>query len=226
MARYTTTRDRVPERPDRRSGRKRRLAGALLGFLLAGTVTAGGAIALVTAIAYNSPGQAVTSGKISLALADNGAGFTTAVSGLLPTDTVNRFVDVTNSGTADATNLTLTVTAATSNKLVNDATNGLQIAIASCTGGTWTPGTNSCSGTVTPLVATTPLSGMTSTPQSVIPGTFAQGAVARLRVTLSLPNQSETTTNGVLPANSIQALTNTLTYTFTDTQRAGVTTSS
>ena len=221
MSRYTTTSDREP----RRRGRKRSLAGAVLGFLLAGTVTAGGAVALITAIAYNSPGQAVTSGKISLALADNGAGFTTAVSGLLPTDVVNRYVDVSNSGTADATNLTLTVTAASANKLVTDATNGLQIGIASCSG-TWTPGSGACSGAITTLVATTAVSAMTATPQSVISGTFAQGAVAHLRVTLSLPGQSETTTNGVLPANSIQALTNTLTYTFTDTQRAGVTTSS
>jgi hypothetical protein len=73
------------------------------------------------------------------------------------------------------------------------------------------------------VVAATPLSGLTGTTQTVVSGAFAQNAAQHLRVTLTLPAQSETTTNGVLPANSIQALSNTLTYTFAIGQRAGTT---
>jgi spore coat-associated protein N len=227
MSRYNTTLDRLSG-AHRRHGEHthgRRLLGMVVGFGLAMSVTATGAVALLNAIAYNDPGQAISSGKLSISLADNGAGFTQAISVLVPTDTVNRYVDVANNGTADGTDLTLTVRSATSNKLVNDATNGLQISIASCSG-TWTPSTaaTTCSGSVTRLVASTPLSGLMGTPQTVVSGAFVQGAVQHLRVTLILPAQSETTTNGVLPANSIQALTNTLTYTFALAQRVGTTT--
>src|SRR5215211_6917108 len=78
MARYTTTLDRASVAPPEQGGRTRgrRLLGMLLGLVLATAVTGGGAIALLTAIAYNSPGQSISSGKLSLSLADNGAGFT------------------------------------------------------------------------------------------------------------------------------------------------------
>jgi hypothetical protein len=226
MSRYTTTLDRLPvaEPPDERK-RGRRLAGMLLGFLLATAVTGGAAVALLTAVAYNNPGQTVSSGKLSLGLTDQGAGFTQAVTNLVPNDTVYRYVDVTNNGTADGTNLTLQIASSASNKLTTDTTNGLQLAIAACTGGTWNPTSGGCSGTITPLVASTPVSGVTGTPISVVSGTFSAGAIAHLRVSMSLPTQTEVTTNGTLPANSIQALSTTLTYTFTVTQRAGATTS-
>jgi hypothetical protein len=227
MSRYTTTLDRLPAAV-RRDGSKRgrKLAGMLLGFLLATSVTCGAAVALITAVASNTPGQAVSSGKLSLSLADNGAGFTQAVANLVPTDTVYRYVDVSNSGTADGTNLTLQIASSATNKLTTDTTNGLQLAIAACTGGIWTATTGACSGTITPLVASTPVSGVTGTPITVVSGAFPQGALAHLRVAMTLPAQTEVTTNGTLPANSIQSLSTTLTYTFTVTQRAGATTSS
>ena len=195
------------------------------GFGLAMTVTATGAIALLNAVASNGTGESVGSAKVSLALTDVGAGFSQAVAGLVPTDTVKRYVDVTNNGTADGLNLTLAVAAGTSNKLVNDATNGLQLTVSSCSG-SWTPATGACTGSITAVVAATPLATLTSTAQTVVSGTVAQGAVQHLQVVLTLPAQTETTTNGVLPANSIQSLSNTLTYTFAMAQRAGTTTSS
>ena len=226
MSRYSTTLDRGVRRAGASGSRRgRRLTGMVLGLVIATATTAGVATALLSAIAYNSPGQSVTSAKLSIALTDNGAGFTQSVSGILPADTVMRYVDVTNNGTADATNLTLAVASSASNKLTTDTTNGLQIAIASCSG-TWTPAGGACSGTITPLVASMPLSTLTGGGTTLVSSTFAQGEVARLRVTLSLPAQSETTTNGTLPANSIQNLSTTLTYTFAVTQRAGQTASS
>jgi hypothetical protein len=228
MSRTTTTtpaRSRGAHRPPRRRAGGRRFLGILAGFGLAMTVTATSAVALLNAVAYNGTGQPVTSAKLSLSLTDNGAGFTQAVSALVPTDTVNRFVDVTNNGTADGTNLVLGIAAGTTNKLVTDAVNGLQISIASCSGG-WTASTGACSGSTTSLVTSTPLSGLTGTTQTVVNGAFAQGAVQHLRVTLALPAQSETTVNGTPPANTIQGLSTTITYTFAIGQRAGVPTTS
>jgi hypothetical protein len=227
MSRSTTApvRPRGAHRPARRRTRGRSFFGILAGFGLAMTVTATSAVALLNAVAYNGTGQAVSSAKLSLSLADNVAGFAQPISAMVPTDTVHRYVDVTNNGTADGTNLTLTVVAGTANKLVTDAVNGLQISLTSCSG-SWTPSSGACSGTTTSLVAATPLSGLSGTTQTVVSGAFAQNAAQHLRVTLTLPAQTETTTNGVPPANSIQSLTNTLTYTFAIGQRAGTTSTS
>ena len=204
--------------------RRRSLAGMVLGFLIATSATGTLAYAVLNAIVFNSA-ESVTSAKLSLSLADNGVGFTQAVSGLLPGDTVHRYAVITNNGTADAVDLSMAVASSTANKLTTDAANGLHIAVAACSGGAWTPTTNVCSGTVVPLVASTPLAGFPSA-QSVVAGAYPAGAQSQLRVTLTLPDQVETTTNGTLPANSIQSLSTTLTYTFSVAQRAGTTTSS
>jgi hypothetical protein len=52
------------------------------------------------------------------------------------------------------------------------------------------------------------------------------GATTYLKIAISLPASSEVTTNGVLPGGTIQGLTSTITWTFTQTQRAGTTTNS
>ena len=43
---------------------------------------------------------------------------------------------------------------------------------------------------------------------------------------MTLPDQSETTTNGTLPAGTIQGLSASLTYTFAETQRDATTSNS
>ena len=45
-------------------------------------------------------------------------------------------------------------------------------------------------------------------------------------MTTTLPDQNETTTNGTLPGGTIQGLSTTLTFTFSETQRAATTTES
>jgi hypothetical protein len=219
-ARFTTTLDR--RLPFRGRSRRTRFAGILAGFLWAAVFTGTVAYAVITATA---PGTSVVStGKLSLTLTNSGVGFSTPVADLVPTDTVHRYVDLLT-GTAQGKDITLTVTSSASNKLTTDATNGLQLTVSSCSG-SWNAVSGVCTGTVSPLVATAPLSGLTGVTTTLVPGTIAAGTTAHLRVTLTLPNQTETTVNGTLPANSIQSLSTTLTYTFAMTQRDGVTSSS
>src|SRR4051795_13339093 len=58
-------------------------------------------------------------------------------SGVLPGDTVQRAVDLTNAGNSGLGTVSLTTTASPSSKLDTDAANGLQMTIDSCSGA-WT----------------------------------------------------------------------------------------
>jgi hypothetical protein len=220
MSRYTTTLDRSlpPERERRRRGRALAvLAGLLVAFIGTGTV----AYALLTAVATS--GQPVSSGTLSLTLASGSGsvGFSSAVGPMAPTDVVNRFVDVTNGGSLDGQNLTIAVAAATANKLSTDATNGLKVGVSVCSAA-WTVGSNTCSGTTTTPITSTPVATLGTAAQSLVAGAFPAGTVAHLRVTLTLPDQAETTLNGVPQTTpTIQGLTNTLTWTFQVQQRPG-----
>jgi spore coat-associated protein N len=197
-------------------------AAAVVGLAL----TIGGAFALLNATAFNTTAQTISSGTLKLVLADNGAGFTTAITTMAPTDVVNRYVDVSNSGTLDGKALTLAATDATPTKLTTDLTNGLHVTITQCTGGTWTPGTGVCSGTTGALATGVALKTLSTTPSTLIAGAVAAGTAVHLQVSITLPDQVETTTNGVLPGTTIQGLSASITWTFNETQRTGTTTTS
>jgi hypothetical protein len=79
-----------------------------------------------------------------------------------------------------------------------------------------------CSGTTSPLLSATTLSGLAS-PASLIPGAIAVNAVQHLKVSVTLPDQAETTVNGALPAATVQNKSVSLTYTFAETQRSATT---
>ena len=57
--------------------------------------------ATLSAQAFNTTPTAVTAGKLSLIQADNGSGFTTAITKMAPGDTINRYVKYTNDGNLD-----------------------------------------------------------------------------------------------------------------------------
>jgi len=122
--------------------------------------------------------------------------------------------------------MTLSVTGAPSNALVNGsvAGEGLTVAATQCSVA-WTLATGACSGTTTPILATTSVSGL-AVPAALsnIPAMVATtGQVAHVRVSLGL-TATETSLNGVSPTPTIQGLSTTLTYTFTEVQRTGVAT--
>lgn len=226
--------------PSTGRGNRRTVAAAAFGIgVLA--LTGAGVYAGLNANATGS--QAVSSGTLKLTVANNGAGFSQAVANLAPGDVVNRFVDVTSGGTLDAQSLTLGAADSSPTKLTTDGTNGLHVTVSACTdsvtttGATWTtggvcqgslvgglPGQTS-PGTTTVVANNASLTSLISSPATLFASVPA-GAVEHLKMAVTLPDQNETTTNGTLPANSIQGLTANLTWTFNEAQRTATTTSS
>ena len=145
---------------------------------------------------------------------------TVNASGLVPTDTIQRGVDLSNTGTQNLVSLTLTVAATSSSLLDTDATNGLQMLIDRCTvawteagNGTTTPYTYTCSGSIQTVVLSAAVVGSNiSLSSQVTPAALTAGGTDHLRVTLTLPSTAP---------NTMQGLTSTLQYTFTGTQRNG-----
>ena len=204
---------------------KRRLVAAA-GIAVGGLVlTGGGVLAGLNATAFNTTAQTVGSGTLQLVLSNNGAGFTTAVNNLAPGDTVNRYVNLANSGTLDATALTLKVTdtTATNTKLTTDAGNGLNVTVSTCPTA-WSASAGTCASTAT-SVFSTPVATLKTT-ASTVAASVAAGGNAFLKVSLVLPDQNETTTNGTPPTSTIQGLSATLVFTFNEVQRAATTTNS
>lgn len=175
----------------------------------------------------------VDAGTLKLTLADAGAGFTQDISKIAPTDSVNRFVTLTNSGNLEgkALNVSIASTAGANGNtaLISDGagntTKALRISIASCSQA-WTVASNACGGTVKALLTETPLNAMSSAQTLDVGAIAADTGNVFLRITATLPDQTETTVNGVAPAVTVQGASASLAYTFTETQRdAQVTTS-
>jgi hypothetical protein len=172
--------------------------------------------------------ESVTSGTLNLTLSpDVGAGFSNFAGKMAPGDTDNVYVNLNNTGTlASAAGMTLGVTGLPANALTNGSVvgEGLNVTATQCSVA-WTLATGVCSGTPTPILATTVVSAMgAGVALSNIPALVAAtGQVAHVQVSLGLV-ATETSVNGVPPAATIQGLTTTLTYTFTEQQRTGVAT--
>jgi len=146
---------------------------------------------------------------------------------MAPGDTDNVYVNMNNTGTlASAAGMTLAVAGAPANALTNGAVagEGLTVTATQCSVA-WTLATGACSGTATTVLATTQVSALaTPTALSGIPALIAAtGQVAHVQVSLGLV-ATETSTNGVAPGSTVQGLSTTLTYTFTEQQRTGVAT--
>lgn len=194
------------------------------------SLTGAGVYAGLTATATGT--QNVTSGTLSLTLSATApsGGFGQAISNMAPGDQDNVYVKLTNGGTLAATGLTLGVTGTGSTPLTTDAVNGLAVAINGCSVA-WTvttlgtPGLANCGGLTTPLLASTPVATLTTTP-GTLAATMAVNASLFLQVNLTLPNQTENTLNGTPPVPTIQGQTTVLTYSFNEAQRtAQITTS-
>ena len=162
-----------------------------------------------------SQSQSISSGTVTIALGATGAAtnrLNIGASALAPGDTVQRSVDLTNSGTLDLASVTLTTTATTSSLLDTDATNGLQMVIDKCSQA-WTeagpPYTYTCGGTTSSVVASRAVIGSNLAMSNL--GATTAGATDHLRVTLTLPSGAP---------NTLQNQSSTISYAFTGTQRA------
>ncbi len=191
-----------------------------------GLLAAAGVYAGLSATATGA--ESVTSGTLNLTLSpDVGAGFSNFTGKMAPGDTDNVYVDLNNTGTlASAAGMTLAIAGAPVNALTSGAVvgEGLTVTATQCSVA-WTLATGVCSGTTTPILATTQVHSLaTPVALSNIPAlAAATGQVAHVQVSLGLV-ATETSVNGVAPAPTVQGLTTTLTYTFTEQQRAGIAT--
>lgn len=181
--------------------------------------------AALTATATNTSGGSISTGTLSLTLAPSSVsgitgGFTSAITGMAPGDTVNRYIDLTNGGTLDGATPTLQITDTPTTSLTTNATAGLQITISNCTVAWSSSGT--CSGTTSVVLASTPASTLKSGATAItLPSTLA-GSVSRLKISINLPSGNENVLNGVLPVGTVQGVTTALTWSFTITERAAV----
>jgi predicted ribosomally synthesized peptide with SipW-like signal peptide len=160
----------------------------------------------------------IASGTVTIGLGATGAGtnrLTVNASGLVPGDTIQRSVDLKNSGDQNVAAVTLTTSASPTSLLDTDATNGLQMVIDRCSvawteAGTAPAYTYTCSGTTSTVLASRAVLGSTLALSNLASTTA--GATDHLRVTLSLPSGT---------ANTFQGLSSTIQYSFIATQRAG-----
>ena len=187
------------------------------------TVASTSASASLDAIAQNDTAQSIASGFLSLTQEPGGAsvGFSSSFSDLAPGDTRYFYVNYIN-GTMPAENLTLSIAESNNNLLTRDGTKGLKVKIDECSVN-WVSG--ACSGSQTSRLSYTALSSMNTTINSNLFATVYSGSTPanftrRLKFTIILPDQTETTTNGVKPGSSIQGLSNGIFWTMRETQRA------
>jgi spore coat-associated protein N len=162
-----------------------------------------------------SVSQATSSGTVTLAgISTNGANnrLSIGASNIAAGDTIQRAVDVKNTGNITLASVTLTTTATTSSLLNTDTTNGLQMVIDKCsvawteTGGP--PYTYTCGGTTSSVLASTPVIGSNLTLSNL---TLTASTDNFLRVTLTLPSAAP---------NTLQNQSSVIQYSFTATQRA------
>ncbi len=211
-------------------------AGSLaLKVTIIGAAAVGGAglvasnvFAALTATATNTSGGSVTTGtlKLEYAAAGGSGGFATAIDAMGPGDTVNRYIDLTVSGTLDGETPTVQLSSVDSNTLVNDGVKGLQVAITACSVAWTQSGAGTCSGTPTTVLATTSVLALKSGAVNITLPTKLAGTTNRLKLTISLPAGSENVINGALPVGTVQGLTAALTWSFVIQERTPTNTSS
>lgn len=165
-----------------------------------------------------SASASVSSGAVSIALgAANTAAnrFSVAATGLVPGDTVQRAVTLSNAaGNQPLASIALTTAATTSSKLDTDPTLGLQLKIDSCStpwteSGTAPAYTYTCSGTTKSVLASRSVIGSNLTLANL--ATLAPNTVDYLVTTMTFPAAAD---------NSFQNQSSVVNFTFTGTQRA------
>jgi predicted ribosomally synthesized peptide with SipW-like signal peptide len=187
-----------------------------LGLVLAAAaLVAMGAFALFTDTA--SVSQTTSSGTVTLnPISTSGANnrLSIGASNVAAGDTIQRAVNIKDTGNIELASVSLSTTASPSSLLDTDTTFGLQMVIDKCSvawteAGAGPPYTYTCSGTTSSVLASTPV---IVTGQALSNLALTAGTDNFLRVTLTLPSTA---------GNTLQAKSSTVTYAFTATQRAG-----
>ncbi len=168
------------------------------------------------------PAPARPSGTVAIALGAAGTAtnrLTLGASGLVPSDTAARAVQLTNAaGNQGLSGITLSTLASPSSLLDTDAVNGLQLTIQSCPtawteAGTSPAYTYTCTGTATTVLASRPVS-IPAGSAVTLPGlnSLAGGGTDNLLSTETFPTAA---------GNTLQTQTSNVTFNLVGTQRAG-----
>ena len=162
-----------------------------------------------------SVSQATSSGTITLdPINTSGANnrLSIGATNIAAGDTIQRAVNLKNTGNITLAGITLTTTASPSSLLDTDTTNGLQMVLDKCSVA-WTesggpPYTYTCGGTASTVLTSAPVIGTNLTLANL---SLTAGNDNFLRVTLTLPSAAP---------NTLQGQSSTIAYAFTATQRA------
>ena len=199
--------------------KRRSLTGKLLlsVCVLGMTASIAGLATYATFTSSTSASESVSTGTVTIALGATGSStnrLNVAATNVAAGDTIQRSVDLIDSGSIDLSAITLTSAATTSSPLDTDTTNGLQLVIDKCSNA-WTEAgtapayTYTCSGTTSTVLASRPVVGSNLTLSNL--SALTAGSTDHLRFTLTLPSAAP---------NSMQNLSSVIQYTFTGTQRA------
>ena len=155
----------------------------------------------------------IQSGTLSIDVTQQGYSVPVTTSNFVPGDSMTRAVNLINDGSSALGSVSLSSTVTTPSILTTDMTNGLQLAVKSCSvawtqGGTAQAPTYTCSATERTLVAG-PAVGNYSLNN---PASLVAGATDYLTFAISLPAAAD---------NSFQGKSAALSLTFTGTQRTG-----
>jgi hypothetical protein len=155
----------------------------------------------------------IASGTLSIDVTQQGFTVPVTTSNFVPGDSLTRAVNLVNDGSSALGSVSLASSVATPSILTTDATNGLQLAVKSCSvpytqGGTASAATYTCSGTERLLGSGPVVNNMTLSN----PASLAAGGTDYLTFAISLPTSADNTFQGKSAALSL---------TFTGTQRTG-----
>jgi spore coat-associated protein N len=197
------------------SSRRRAILLTVAALGATGTLTGLGTYATFTSTTAVTQAS-IGSGTVTVAVPAAGTSnrLTLGASGVVPGDTMQRAVNLQNTGTESLASLTLTTTASPSSLLDTDATNGLQLLIDSCSqawteAGTSPAFTYTCGGSTASVLASRPVIGAGLALSNLT--SLTVGNTDHLRVTLTFP---------AVAGNTLQTLTTAIIYTFTGNQRA------
>ncbi|MDN4161814.1 TasA family protein [Nocardioides abyssi] len=203
-----------------KAGRKNRKTAVKLVAsvaLVAGAASVAGLGTFGAFTSTTSATESVAAGTLVLGQGTATQGPSIAAAGLVPGDTVERDVVLTRGANDEKFGtVSLTTTAATSNLLSTDTTNGLQISVDQCStawvkmDATKTNGALTCKGTTTPVLAPRPVIGA-NLALAQATTTLNDTKVSNLRVTLKFPEAAD---------NKFQGVANTINLVFDATQRA------
>jgi predicted ribosomally synthesized peptide with SipW-like signal peptide len=156
----------------------------------------------------------IQSGTLSIDVSQQGFAVPVTTANFVPGDSLTRAVNLVNSGNTAFGSVTLGTTVAAPSVLTTDVTNGLQMAVKSCSvpwtqAGTATAATYTCGGTERLLGSGPAVSNIgLNNPLSLTPG-----STDHLTFSISLPGTADNTFQGKSAALSLV---------FTGTQRTGI----